>query len=617
MKRIVITIAVAALVLACSQTGPEVSAAAASPAVSFIEKKDITLDLDGKCWIDFQTGSISTGKGEGMTVDAGLSPGGAGFIFCSPMGKQARTRFFTLSGIDREVYDGINSRNALLAFPVGSSELEYVLKDALASPFYSSPFSSPAYIAFKTYTPEEGNSFGIICVRFVSERTVTIDYKLAMEGGEPRYSGACRVEVLGGKLWVDGRIFPVKGAAATIFHTRVAAFGGNTVRIYAGSTTSVSIMDRIHEVGLKCYFGLKVPQYVTDPELFEDGERRREKLGEIRSTVRKFRNHPALLCWCLGNELEVGGNGLKESIWSFFGELFEVVREEDPAHPITLAITNDFSAAKLNFIKKYCPKLDFLSINAYGKTLFSMDANLREKGWTAPFMITEFGQPGTWQRSDLSGRINDWGALVQLSSEEAAKWYGDAYMQIEGYEGCLGSVVFWWGYQTHGEVLGWYPMFTRDGYALPAVDVMDAVWTGKTYESRAPLIVSWASSLRLDGKTLSEEMNPVLSPATSHTASVQASSRSGKQLRYKWFVYRDNTYDTSGGLMSAKITENAESLQDGSLNEDAGTMLFEDRTLPNVRFTAPSESGNYRLAVYVYDDSVLRASLGCINFKVL
>lgn len=588
-----------------------------TPTVFMISREGVIMDTGAHAWIDFQTGELFSSSGTGKTIDCALTAKDGGYYFRSPLGNQARTRFHTIEGMSDKQFENIASRSAILSWPMGHSDLETTLRDSKQSPFNSDVFTGPCFIAFKTFTEQESNCYGIMRIRKVSGEGIELDYKLTAEGSGTEYSGAAKVEILSDRLWVDRKEFFVKGAACTKWHTMVADYGGNTVRIYGGTINHGALLDRLHEAGLKCYFGFSMPQFMDDEDLFTNPERRQTKIEDVKKIVEAFKNHPAILCWCLGNELETNGYQNREELWSFYAELDKAVHKADPGHPTTLAITNDVNTAKIAYIKKFCVDLDFLSINAYGKTLPNLENVLRNTcGWTKPWMLTEFGQPGTWQRTHLDGRINSWGALVQITSEQAADWYRDCYDVLTGYEHCLGSCIFWWGYQTHGEVLGWYPMFTRDGYPLAAVDAIASKWKNTPYSSSAPLIAAWDESVYLDETTLKDNMNPVLSPSTEHLAAVRVTSRSGRPLRYKWFIYKDNTYDISEGIRKVSILEDGEALQDGSMNEDARAELFQDRTQSSVRFSAPAESGNYRLYVIVYDDYSDRAATACLNFKV-
>ncbi len=67
-------------------------------------------------------------------------------------------------------------------------------------------------------------------------------------------------------------------------------------------------------------------------------------------------------------------------------------------------------------------------------------------------------------------RVLPWGGLVEQTSTEKAVIYQQVYRDhIFGNinNGCLGSFVFLWGFQMHGEVLNWYGLFDRQGRNMP------------------------------------------------------------------------------------------------------------------------------------------------------
>jgi endo-1,4-beta-mannosidase len=60
-----------------------------------------------------------------------------------------------------------------------------------------------------------------------------------------------------------------------------------------------------------------------------------------------YRNHPALLAWGLGNEVE--GDGTNVAFWQQLDRLALLVKELDPAHPtFTAAAGMDAHAATAN-----------------------------------------------------------------------------------------------------------------------------------------------------------------------------------------------------------------------------------------------------------------------------
>ena len=590
---------------------------------------------DGQ-WIDFHKKQVFSAEEFSaldqqarQEVDMGYCEG----RFVNHSTKVYKTRFH-LATITPEAYSAIKTHDDLMDHvdEVNWSNVPMSLDEI-----------SSACVAFKTYLPEESNCYGIMLISELSSESVRFSFKFCDTSYNPDYNQPRKVTISNGRMYVDGHEFYVKGAAATMCYSHMAKYGANVCRIYSASKQTRGILDELYESGLMCYVGLPAKAYSSfspGEPTYDDPTYRAAAIASVMQIVEYLKDHPAVLCWSLGNELEIYGNAAREGYYKYYGELADALHKVDPDHPVTAAFTDIPSAFKLSMIKEHCPNLDFLSFNSYYNVLKKHAASsaqpytqvLQENGWSKPYMITEFGPTGTWVRDDeeLKTRINEWGALIQLTSDQAAEKYIECAKLIRNYRNCLGGFAFLWGYQTHGQVLGWYPFFTKDLLPLTAVEAMESYWKGISYSPRSPHIADWASAVELNGKNLAapsmsstgqSEKNPVLYAGQKCTAKVNASSRSGSQssLRYKWFIYKDCTYTDESGSLTWTDSESAYSIYGDhrSMNEDARSELFINRTLSEVSFTAPLEPGNYRLYVIVTDVSVKKAASACLNFYVM
>lgn len=610
--------------------------------VLYMENVSLSVSYSCQKWFDFNSGKGWTqqefsalSNEQQQLVDMGIENG----KLCNHKGKTYKTRFHVMN-LKAEEFAALKYRDDLFSAVDDIEWNKAPMQMELPSDF-------PKYIAFKTFTPEEENCYGIMELVEASDEAVRFNCKFCDISSDPAYSVPRHVTVSKGRMYVDGKEFYVNGAAATMAHSLMADYGANVCRIYSSSMQTRALLDELHESGLMCYVGLPAPSYSSfsaeDPT-YDDPAYRESRINTVIKIVEALKDHPAVLCWSLGNEVEGGGNDAREGTYKYYGELAAAIRKIDPDHPVTAAFTETPTAFKISKVNEYCPDLDFLSFNSYYSVLKTYQAGssksytqmLEEFGWSKPYMITEFGPTGTWKRSDpeLKKRINDWGALIQLTSDEAAAKYIECWKLIRNYSRCLGGFAFWWGYQTHGQVLGWYPFFTKDMIPLTPVEAMESCWKGVSYSPQSPSFGSWTSAIELNGMTLADasasatgrsEKNPVLKPGQSCTAKANAEGRNGSNsaLVYKWFIYKDCTYShKSGDKDWTKVTwtdcESVYSMygQHKSMDEDAGAELFEDRTRQEVVFRAPSEDGNYRLYVIVIDKRSGKASSACLNFQV-
>jgi hypothetical protein len=381
-------------------------------------------------------------------------------------------------------------------------------------------------------------------------------------------------------LKVDGAVFPIHGAggaSAPGLLEKLAAAGGNTVRTWgiqemeAKVTDGKRFIDRAQELGLKVIPGIWVG-HERHGMNYADAAMVQKQRDEVLASVRKYKDHPAVLLWGLGNEME--GYSQEGSVPALqeVEELAKLVKKEDPNHPVMTVIS--FSPAKIPNVLKYCPDIDVLGINAYGGAVAAGEA-LRQAGWTKPFVITEFGVSGHWEVAQTT-----WGApLEETSSEKARSFYASQHLvtvENPGHEQCLGTCVFLWGWKQECTPT-WYGMFLQSGEKLPMVDVMTYAWTGAWPANRCPKIVSIDS---LAGAKPTR-------PDQTISATVKATDPENDPLTYRWDLLAESTANVVGGDHEAASASFSAQITSG-----AG---------PECVLKTPGKPGNYRLFVYVYD----------------
>ncbi len=371
------------------------------------------------------------------------------------------------------------------------------------------------------------------------------------------------------QLLRNDRPFFTQGAGGGRRFDLLKKLGGNTVRTW--HTNSFEELDRAHAYGLAVMAGLSVEH---ERHGFDYGDRSRVESQRIRilDTVRRLKDHPALLIWGLGNETE----GFERpdghpGVWRELDRLARMIKAEDPDHPVCTVIAGP-RMEKLSSFKQYCPHVDILGINAYGEALDTPGA-LTRAGLEIPFLLTEFGPTGHWET-----RLTPWGAPVEPSGPEKARVYLDTHREILRRSGgqCLGTLAFLWG-QKQEVTPTWYGMFLATGEKTAAVDAMALAWSGIEPEHRSPTITRLSSSLA----------ESVIPSASEHEVLADVDQGSEGDLRFDWHVMAESTDRGIGGDPERMPPEIP-----GCVTRKAFCQAV-------VR--APEKSGAYRLFLYVRD----------------
>ena len=471
------------------------------------------------------------------------------------------------------------------------------------------------YYAFKTVQMDasanvrEVVSAGVMKITGINTsssatRCVKFDYKIYQSSS--LLTRPSVVTVSGDKLLVDGSEFIVKGVAANKSHAKAASIGANALRVYNMQTATIPelgyILDDAWMNGMKVCVGIFMFPWNQNAQTNFYNDNYSGTIAKVREHVRNvvevYKNHPAVLMWCIGNECEAsydGSENLQNShhVWNVINEFAGIVKELDTNHPVTTCLAK---ASNVSYILNHCGNLDLLMVNSYGNAIPNLSNALA--AWNKPFVVGEFAHQGTWampssmQLPWMTTAGNK--ALVELTSTQKAADYVKAWDDLLNV-GAKGGFAFQWGYQTHGEILTWYGMHDKDGNVFGVADELMNLWTGTYPSVKAPVIAD-RSKMKMDGKTADQAVK--VSASKTCTASVEAYSPSGAVLSYKWIIVEENTAASDGSLPDGI---------DGLITDPSGS---------SISFKAPSVAGAYRLYVFVYDKAARKAASACIPFHV-
>uniref|UniRef100_A0A7S4MC30 Glycoside hydrolase family 2 catalytic domain-containing protein n=1 Tax=Odontella aurita TaxID=265563 RepID=A0A7S4MC30_9STRA len=348
--------------------------------------------------------------------------------------------------------------------------------------------------------------------------------------------------------------------------------GGNSIRTWSSDGVG-DLLDRAHELDITVSLCLDVKRERHGFD-YDDEAAVAAQFDAMREEVLRYRDHPALLTWIIGNELNHEYNN--PGVYDAVNDIASMIHELDPHHPTTTTTTADISFELVAVIKERAPDLDFLSVQVYG-TLVDMPRVLPHVGWDKAFMITEWGTVGHWEVP-----TTPWGAPIELDSSRKADNYARGYRDvIRALDGLhIGQYVFLWGYKQE-RTPTWYGMFLPDGRRTEAIDVLQHAWTGQWPENRAPRI----ESMTLDGREAGAGVT--LAAGDVVTAEVRVRDAERDPLSYEWKLLRESEATQSGG--------DAEDVPDDISH------LIVSQEGHEVRLHAPSKTGACRLFAYIKD----------------
>ncbi len=371
----------------------------------------------------------------------------------------------------------------------------------------------------------------------------------------------------GWQLVRDGKPFEIKGVGGTSNMEELIRSGGNSMRTW-GTENVGNELDECHKRGITLTVGIWLGHrsYFN----YDDPAKVKEQYERVKADVLRYKDHPAVLMWGLGNEMEVDNND-REATWRAIEDLAKLCKQIDPNHP-TMTVVAEVSQQKIDNIKKWAPSIDILGVNSYGG-LATLPKRLKDYGWDKPYVVTEFGPLGPWERPKTP-----WGAALEPTSSEKAALYKSNYENsIKAQKGwCLGSFAFLWG-DKQEETPTWFGMFTPNGDRTEAIDVLTQMWSGRQSANRAPTLNSFTFDLG----------QKEVSPGAKGTATVKATDPDGDTLIYKWEVRKEASDKRYAG--------------EGEVRPGVVNGMLEGAKLATVTFEAPRIPGAYRVYVYVRD----------------
>lgn len=381
------------------------------------------------------------------------------------------------------------------------------------------------------------------------------------------------------ELYVDGVPTYIKGVGGTNKLEHAAQNGANAFRTWGGSVESIKkdlVQAKANNMYIMQGIGLTKNRDSYSDETYKDKLRQ-----EVRLLAETFKDEPNILVWGLGNEIDHEEKANIGVAWKFVDELAQLIKSIDKRHLVATVITHNPRA--LDSIARYATHLDLVGINSYGAITKAAEM-VDKSNYKGAYMITEWGPTGFWESPSTK-----WKAPIEQTSEEKRMVYEERYNNyILGSKRCLGSFVFLWG-QKEERTPTWFSMFVENsveglplkGEKTPMVEAMERVWKGVQLKQTAPVV----GKFTINHKAAIESVT--VGAGKTFEGKIAVTDKEGDKLTYIWEILKEATILGSGGSYEPRP-------------DRVGQVATTDK---NTYQTSIKEAGNYRLYVYVLDNT--------------
>jgi hypothetical protein len=375
-------------------------------------------------------------------------------------------------------------------------------------------------------------------------------------------------------LFRNGNPFVIKGAAGYTNLAKLHEIGGNSIRTY-DTLNIASILDNAQANNIAVIVSLPMVSSNDFEYFYNDTAKIAIQYKEFKKVVNRHKNHPALLMWCLGNELEFPYKPSYSDFYKTLNNLIDMIHQTDPNHPVTTPLMS-LQFKYIANIKMKIPDLDLISINTFGGlSTIKKDLKKMEWLWDGPYLISEWGTNGYWEEDSTA-----WGVPIEKNTTKKAEQFQQIYKDFMPSEDprFLGSFAFYWGNKqerTHT----WFSLFAENGAASEAVGTLQYLWTGKGPVHGAPQV----KYMLVDNKGSKD--NLLFPPNTNHQAQLLLADYYKDSLNIQWQILPEDWYKNN--LYSKKPEP-----MKGLILSSSGK---------KVNFRTPTKEGPYRLFVEAYD----------------
>ncbi len=376
-------------------------------------------------------------------------------------------------------------------------------------------------------------------------------------------------------IYRNGKPYTIKGAAGSTHLEDLAAAGGNTIRIW-DTTNLQTVLQNAQKNNIAVIVGL--PIHISSYlDFYQDTANVLAQFQSAKAIVNKYKNNPAVLMWCVGNELHFPYRLRYNKFYRAFNQIVDMIHTDDPDHPVTTTMI-DFQPSQI-FNLRLRSNIDILSFNIFGG-IGSLKKELKMYSWLwqGPYLITEWGINGPWGDDAPTA----WRAFLEPSSTLKAKLYLDRYQEKMPVNDprFLGSFIFYWG-QKQETTHTWFSLFDDQGYKTAAVSAAQYIWTNQWPEHKAPKIKDFL----INQKNAYDDI--LFQPGENALAEIKLEKTDSSLQKIQWEIYPEDWYkeDNINSVIRPQVI----------------TSICYDSVQLKSLIPIPVKEGPYRLFVSIYN----------------
>lgn len=380
-----------------------------------------------------------------------------------------------------------------------------------------------------------------------------------------------------------GEPYYIKGVGGQDYLDEAVTMGANSIRTWSLENAK-KYLDEAHKRGLTVMMGLWVQQERHGFD-YNNEVAVKKQLDYFTQKVKELKDHPALLLWGVGNEVDLFYTNTK--VWYAVQDIAKMIHEIDPNHP-TCTVTAGLDSSEVSLIKERAPDIDIYGINTYGDLEKAVD-KIATYGWDKPYIIAEWGPNGHWE---VEKRF--WGAPIEQNSSDKAASYKKRYAKIASDKTqCIGSYIFLWGAKQETTAT-WYGVFSERGERTQVIDVMHAFWQDKPAKNKSPIFHKYELS-----KNDTVVRDFLLVAGELYHLKVDFTDPDNDRIKYRYTILQESTDIKAGG--------------DAESAPPAIPGLIRKRGRNQMSFKAPSQEGAYRIFIYADDR---KNNVGYLNIPI-